>query len=213
MNITKQLSFILMTLSSVYLCSCYDPNKNTPCPDTQYETHNLSAADLNKVPYTGFDTLYFLNKQGDTCIVRGTGKRFSYEIKTQNGNPACPPSDQYTNQLYTIQFIPIRGNLSFSLTQKYEPRRIYFDRGDFYLVRFDTESNRIGLEYPEWSNYIDSLTINKEKYGRIIVCHSEIKNRVQEYDTTYKLLYNMSHGVLFIKSDKDNEEFSIISKP
>jgi hypothetical protein len=213
MYITKQLSFILMTLSSVYLCSCYDPNKNTPCPDTQYETHNLSAADLNKVPYTGFDTLYFLNKQGDTCIVRGTGKQFSYEIKNQNGNPACPPNYQYNNQLYNLQFIPIRGNLSFILAHKYDPKRVYIDRGDQYSVKFNSESNAIGLKYPDDPYYIDSLLINEHKYGRIIVCLSAIKNRVQEYDTTYKLLYNMSHGVLFIKSDKENEEFSIISKP
>lgn len=184
-----------------------------PCPDMKYETNNLSAGDLDKVPYSGFDTLYFLNKQRDTCIVRGTGKQFSYEIKSPNGNPNCGPDHQYTNQLYTIQFIPMRGNLSFVLTQKYDPQRIYFDMGDSYSVIFDTESNRVGLEYLGSPYYIDSLMINGVKYGRITVCLADIKRGVQEFDTTYKLLYNISHGILFIKSEKENEEFSIIPKP
>ncbi|MES2558409.1 MAG: hypothetical protein V4590_01625 [Bacteroidota bacterium] len=45
--------------------------------------YTISADDLSKVPYTGFDTLYFINKLGDTCIVRGTGKKFDTEEKRE----------------------------------------------------------------------------------------------------------------------------------
>jgi hypothetical protein len=200
--------------SLFYLQSCYDPNSDITCGDTETETRNISAADISKVPYTGFDTLYFLNKKGDTCIVRGTGKQYGYETSYDNGDPACPPPRRYLNQLYTIKFVPVKGNLEFELTQKSYPQRIYIDRYS-YNVKFDWSSSSIGLPPPPPSAifYIDSITLNRVLYEKISVFLTEVKGEIGMPDTSYKLFYNRPYGVLRLKSTKQNEEFSIISKP
>ncbi len=198
--------------SLCYLQSCYDPNSNVDCNDTETITRNISTDDLSKVPYTGFDTLYFLNKQGDTCIVRGTGKQYNYEISVENGNPACPPPRRYFNQLYSIQFVPLKGNLAFSLTQKFNPGKVYVDR-QLYNVIFDCESPTIDFRDLADSYYIDSLTINSISYNKINIFLTNIRNEIEVSDTSYRLLYNKPYGVLYIKSAKQNEEFSIIPKP
>jgi hypothetical protein len=204
MKTIKHLFLILLIISLVIqLQSCYDPIKNTPCADTQYRTRNISQEDLSKVPYTGFDTLYFLNKQGDTCIVRGTGKQFSYEIEDEFGNPACDPTYRYSNQVYDISYVAIRGNLAFRLTQN--RYRILVDRGDFYAVSFSSFSGDVGLQN-------DSLILNGVNYRQIISFLPLLKNKVEDFDYSYSLLYNSNYGVLYIKSEKENEEFSIIPK-
>jgi hypothetical protein len=206
MKTIKHLFLILLIISLVIqLQSCYDPIKNTPCADTQYRTRNISQEDLSKVPYTGFDTLYFLNKQGDTCIVRGTGKQFSYEIEDEFGNPACDPTYRYSNQIYSISFIAVKGNLDFKLTQSYF--YVIVERGDLYSVDYQASSFRVGLRN-------DSIVLKGVNYRQIVSFLPSVKLGLGGgFDYTYSLLYNSSYGVLYIKSEKENEEFSIIPKP
>lgn len=203
-----------VSVSLCYLQSCYDPNSNVDCNDTETITRNISTDDLSKVPYIGFDTLYFLNKQGDTCIVRGTGKQYSYEISYENGNPACPPPRKYFNQLYSIHFVPIKGSFGFVLTQKYNPQRIYIDRHSYSAV-FNWISSSIGNYPPTPSSlfYMDSATINGVVYKKITVFLTDVRGKISVRDTSYKLFYNKTYGILYIKSSKQNEEFSIIPVP
>ncbi len=72
LNLTS-MKFISNAVLACYICtlafylqSCYDPNSNVECNDTETITQNISAGDLSKVPCTGFDILYSLDKKGDT---------------------------------------------------------------------------------------------------------------------------------------------------
>lgn len=198
-------------VSLCYLQSCYDPNSNVDCNDTETITQNISAGDLSKVPYTGFDTLYFLNKQGDTCVVRGTGKQYSYETEYLQGNPACPPSQKYNYQVYRINFIALRGNLEFTIYQNGEVGLIKIEKSNYDTYFYSTASI-IGVKYNNRPYYIDSLILNGSPYGRITVFSSNVAGEVGVNDTSYKLFYNQPYGILYMKSSKQNEEFSIIPK-
>jgi hypothetical protein len=114
--------------SLFYLQSCYDPNSNVECNDTETQTRNISADDLSKVPYTGFDTLYFLNKHGDTCIVRGTGKQYYNETELESMRAGCPPQRTVFGA-YKISFISVKGGFDFYFIL----RKIYTSN-DIYIL-------------------------------------------------------------------------------
>ncbi|MES2560143.1 MAG: hypothetical protein V4590_10405 [Bacteroidota bacterium] len=210
------MKFIIHLLASIGVCfgliqlqSCGDPSSH--CKDPQTYHHNISASDLSKVPYTGFDTLYFIGKAGDTCIVRGTGKKFSSEEKRESSDPGCPTERIDVNQLYTINFIPIKGNLEFQLSQKQSDYNVTVDRSTYNVI-FRFESRGIDREENN-EDYIDSLIIKNKVYTRISVFLTAVKPIGSVRDTTNRLLYNKSYGILYIKSTKQNEEYCLIPKP
>jgi hypothetical protein len=199
---------ILTVCASMLFGGCYDPDdESSGCPNPTSTFYDLSADDLAKVPYTGFDTLYFKDKQGDTAVVAGGGKTFydDLEYVFNSGGPACL-QDTLRYRAYKIFFRSLRGNLDFT----FEQRRLKFSatvsRNKYLPYYFTAYYPGLGQTsiYPD---YIDSLTINGVKYGRI-----DIENGYDRpvEDTTYRLLINQSHGVLSISSKMHNEEYTLL---
>ncbi|MES2559205.1 MAG: hypothetical protein V4590_05665, partial [Bacteroidota bacterium] len=130
---------------------------------------------------------------------------------TESGDPGCPTERIYINQFYTINFISIKGNFEFSLSQYQSDYAIRIDRSTYPIV-FVFESGGIDLEATH-EYYIDSQNIKNNVYRRISVFLKDTRTQLMSYDSSYQLLYNKQHGLLYIKSVKQNEEYSLIPKP
>lgn len=177
-------------------------------PPSETTHHRLEPNELQKVPYSGSDTLYFLTKQGDTCIVRGTGKRH-YENQTSHlaGTLDCGPTDYDIYQAYNISYTPVMGGMELVLTQEKKEETITIDlkNGPSFSFRYERMDNK------DDAGRIDSLEINHIMYYDVYP--SYIYDNLGNQDNNYKALFNKSEGILYLKSDKDNIEFSIVKKP
>ena len=191
---TKTYSLHLLTLiciTALYFTSC-TPDETPVCGTAYNTTVNFTADDLSKVPYTGFDTLYFKDINGDTNIVVGSGKQYYYdkEYKT-HGGPACPP-DVTNLQAYKIQFNPIKGDLNFKFIQQRD--------GSWFAISKTKYSCVFIFEY-----YLlkDSTLVYKGV---------PISNITDIADTTYACTFNLKQGILHFKSLKENEEYTLLKK-
>ena len=197
----------LLCLGVLYLNSC-KPNEQSPCQTTNNTNTDFTAAELAKVPYNGFDTLYFLSKTGDTNIVVGGGKQYYYDIEHTTVPPDCPPNQTIQHQAYKINFTPIKGNLSFTLRQRQINYEISIAKSN-YTNSFSLYYPSLGIKDVNNKYYFDSLLLNNCKYGRVIKMFGDINYKS---DTTFQILINQSNGLLLIASQKDDEEYSIIKK-
>ena len=207
---TKTYSLPLFTLlitTAIYFNSC-TPDETPVCGTAYNTTVNFTADDLSKVPYTGFDTLYFKDINGDTNIVVGSGKQYYYDkVYKTHGGPACPP-DVTNNQAYKIQFNPIKGDLNFKFIQQRTDWSIVI-RKQNYSAYFTEYYSLLDLTLPNDKYHFDSLTINGKSYYKVM-----LENGYNDYDgdTTYQALINKSFGLLSIKSRKENEEYTLLKK-
>ncbi len=202
-------------LAAFTLTNC---GNDDPCgkdAETLYYYETLSDFELNKAPYTGFDTLYFLNKEGDTCITKGTGKKYFVEQRESLNMPGCPPSSITKSNAYKIEFVPIKGNLAFDFIMSKQTGSVKV------IHKFNTRANEpyfevafylLGQISSTGQYYTDTMVINNQKYGRVYQA-IVIQFNVTLKDSTYKSYINQSHGVLHLSSVKDNMSFSIIKKP
>ncbi len=73
----KKFCYILLSaaLSLVGLISCHKYNQN------QYPTQILSQQDLNINPYSGKDTLLFMNSTGDSIALTGIKRETEQECR------------------------------------------------------------------------------------------------------------------------------------
>ena len=208
---TKTYSLPLLTLlciTAFYFTSC-KPNEQSPCIDASNTIVNLTAIELSKVPYTGFDTLYFLSKTGDTNIVVGGGKQYYYDTKYSTQPPDCPQNQTTQYQAYKINFIPTKGDLSFTLKIRKIDNSLYIISIKYPIV-FDESFSSLGKRDLTYFYYVDSLKINSINYttiNRLIP-----RPNIGPIDNSYFLYYDLNKGVLLIRSQKDNEEYSIIKK-
>jgi hypothetical protein len=200
-------------LAAFTLTNC---GNDDPCEGvtTRNYTETLNQFELEKAPYTGFDTLYFLNKEGDTCITKGTGKQVFVEQRESLNMPGCPPSSITKSNAYKIEFVPIKGNLAFDFIMSKQ-------NGSVKVIhKFNTRANEpyfelelflLGQQNMTWKGFTDTLVINSQKYGRV---YQALVKQFNVYlgDSTYKSYINQSHGVLHLSSVKDNMSFSIIKK-
>jgi hypothetical protein len=165
---------ILLVITMVSLATLNNCGKGPVCSDSETTTQDLTASSLSKVPYTGYDTLYFLNKQGDTCIVRGTGKQFYYLTETEIGNPDCP--DDYKKiQGYSILFTSVKGDLFFKLNLE-DVFDIKIDVKK-YAYYFEYSTDEIGvIGRPDDTFYIDTITIENKQYHTVRIAYTRKKN-------------------------------------
>jgi hypothetical protein len=182
-----QTLFILLSFVAIVfnLQSCR-PRDGEDCPVLKDTVYTLSAEDERKIPYIGYDTLYFLNKQGDTCIVRGTGKQYYTEIQSESIRAGCPPQN-YTSKSYIIDFQSLKGEFSFLFkVQAGILHRIFLsEKGattDFRIYLFELQNSTLF-------------------YGGV----SDITR-----DTCYTSTYNMRLGVTQIKNCNLNTNYTLI---
>lgn len=202
------LFFVFLIATAFYFNSC-KPDETPACGNASNTTINLTPDELAKVPYTGFDTLYFKGINGDTNIVVGTGKQFYYDIKyTTHGGPDCP-MDVANYQACKIDFNTLKGDLSFTYTQKLLDRKAIITK-DNYPVYFILNFDLLGTK-SSYNLYSDSMVINGYKYGCVYGALA-YNNITDNKDTSYISYINQTNGVLFIKSQKSNEEYSLLKK-
>jgi hypothetical protein len=205
----KNSSFIIY-IAIAYLIT-FSGCKRDTCPDivTQHDTLNFTPSELSKVPYTGFDTLYFLNKLGDTCIVRGTGKKWGYETQTEASGIGCGPEKITYYPSCTINFQPVKNDLEFKLTMSRKEWSIIIEWPShqkwFYLPFFNT-----GIPRPESPDYIESIAINNKQYTVVRQGLGYSLNAVVA-DSTYRILYNIDHGLLQIQ-DLNFENYTLTQR-
>lgn len=193
-------------LFSLYSCGPKDPD----CMNTQYETVNLTSGDEAKIPYTGYDTLHFLSKQGDTCILRGTGKQYFYEDVNETSIPVCPPTRTTHYQGFSINFIAIKGDLHFNIkvhssVATLEVNTISnFDNN----VLFAASYNQIGTV--QTFLYHDSLEIAGTYYYKVFKMSSIIEGIPNAYDPSNIALINNQLGILYLANTTNSTEYSFI---
>ena len=181
---TKTYSLPLFTLlitTAIYFNSC-TPDETQVCGTAYNTTVNFTADELSKVPYTGFDTLYFKDINGDTNIVVGGGKKYYYdkEYKT-HGGPACPP-DVTNMQAYKIEFKPIKGSLNFIITQERKGYDFIITKEN-YIAKFIIEYYQLGITGS------DSERINNITYEKVLKDYAYTGTSYYQKDTTYKIYH------------------------
>jgi len=130
------LFFALLFTSAIYFNSC-KRDESEACGQATTKTTNLTSYDLTKMPYTGTDTLFFLDQYGDTNIVVGGGKKYYTEpIYIGNGGPACPPSVNNC-QTCRIDFNHIKGDLSFSIALRKNNEYVEITKSNYNTTYYD----------------------------------------------------------------------------
>ena len=66
-------------------------NNCAPQPDPVY--NYFSPTQSNIIPYTGHDTLFFVNNLNDTAMMIGQGMTTSYDETNQSADPDCGTRD------------------------------------------------------------------------------------------------------------------------
>ncbi len=206
----RKLFFIAIFFSGAFMMhSCTDESIN--CPDAKNTIINFTADELAKVPYTGTDTLYFLNNKGDTQVVVGQGKQYYYDREYSILYPSCPQNETEDYQAYKLKFTPIKGDLSFELTMQRRNYTLTINVKS-YPINFDAEYPSVGIKNLSSQYYFDSLTVGNQVYKRVRLLLSYVKNEFNQFDTNYELFYNKDFGILKIANIQQGETYSIIKK-
>jgi hypothetical protein len=178
--------------------------------ESKTTTIDLEPAALSKVTYTGYDTLFFLNSQGDTCILRGTGKQYYYKtVPLTDNNPQCEPNYE-KSQAYNIDFIPILGEFSFTLTLEDKDDVIINVKKYPYQYTFLTYE--IGVESESSTLYMDTVTINGTLYRTIRLARISRKNNPLDSSPNYSAYYSKDFGIIKLENLDLNEVYTIILK-
>lgn len=208
------LSFVAMVFN---LQSCR-PRDGEDCPVLKDIVHKFSAADERIIPYTGYDTLYFLNKQGDTCMVRGTGKQYYIETELESMRAGCPPQ-RTVSDAYKIDFVSVKGGFDFYIIKRIVYNNVYIGRRAMKYV-FTVNYYTLGKPVVINEYYFDTVTINGYAYPEVnktrllaVMPNSTSGGHYTIEDTTYQLLVNRYNGVLLFKNDNTNEYYTLIQKP
>jgi hypothetical protein len=203
---------VVVVAAFIALIALSNCNKTPSCPESKTTTEDLTVSSLSKVPYSGYDTLYFLNKQGDTCIVRGTGKKYYYLTETVVGNPDCP-DDSRKVQKFKINFLPIQGDLSYSI-ELVDNTFLNIDVKTYkYLFWLRVKGIGVAAGDPNNPFDLDSISINGKTYFTIDRAYTEMRNNPNQVDNeNYQVYYNMEFGILRIISKESNEEYTIVTQ-
>lgn len=203
-TIYNSLLLLFVLTAPLLLSNC----TRIDCSDTPPDrviNHDFGINELKKVPYSGNDTLHFLNKDGDTCIVRGTGKKF-YQTQGDSrliGSMDCGPREYDMYQSYIISYISLRGNLEFVLEQSKRSGQIQITP-KIYGPLFTLDYYKMDMN----DGRIDSITINNTQHYNVYAMFNYRDDTI-----SYKALINQTEGILYLKNEIENQEFSIIKRP
>jgi hypothetical protein len=197
---TSILFFALLFTSAIYFNSC-KRDESEACGQATTKTTNLTSYDLTKMPYTGTDTLFFLDQYGDTNIVVGGGKKYYTEpIYIGNGGPACPQSVNNC-QTCRIDFNHIKGDLSFSVALHKNNEYVEITKSN-YNSNYVKNFNEVGT-----SGTTVTMTLNHKQYTNV-----SIFANTYDSDTSYALYYNLPYGLLYLKNRYKDDEYTLLTK-
>ena len=183
------LSFVLFFTGVMLLNSCQPTSSG--CPEVKSTSYSLTSDDKSKLPYTGTDTMVFINNFGHMITLTGQGKVTNYETKIIKG--AAPPECKQPSMSYEYQII----NLISGDTLLYEI--------DFYLERVQSPNyySSIGSWVinggESYTNYFTTL-LNDSAYTDTVFVNGKRINCIiipaDTGDISNVLYYNHNYGVL-----------------
>lgn len=194
-NILSAIALIGFTI----LSAC---NNNT-CDKLTNEVNNMSNDAFGKLPYTGTDTLCFVDELNDTSLVVGQGKNLFYEETSKPVTPVC--FHKILDQAFKISYKPIKGNLAFDVYQKANGKNIVLTVPTFpvhYYIDYLTVGTYSHLN-------LDSANVAGVWYKNVSTATAKDVT-FNIIDDTYTCHYNQPYGVLLIKSKKENKTYSLI---
>lgn len=201
-------------LPGIFLFSCCKPDESVDCPDAKTTTVSLTDAEKAKVPYTGFDTLTFLGINGDTHIVVGKGKQYYYDKEYNTLPPDCPQNDIINKEAYKIEYNPIKGRLSYTLSMRKILNSVDIINSD-YPFKFSQLIVSLGFKpnNPE-GFFLDSISLNGHIFYNVHIFSAFEKegSLIAIDDTSYQMYYTINDGMIMMKNDKKNELFKLIKK-
>lgn len=174
--------FFFAFINSLVACK---PTVTCPPPETY--TRDFSPLDKSKVPYSGNDTLVFINSKTDTFSYFGSGKKTSYVISRLEGSPDCE-WDKEANQCDIINFFSPKINDDIIITHS-----IHTLGGAEHVivVTFNTSTFEFAddqVDYVHMPGYIDTITVQGKLYKGVCVFRS--------LDEKDKLYYNKTNGIV-----------------
>lgn len=193
-----RIAFSLLGLSvaALFFSSC----KENACDQLVKEVTTISNDAFGKLPYTGFDTLVFVDESADTSMLIGQGKVMYYEETTKPVTPTC--LTPILDQAFKISFRPIKGNLSFDVYQKSNGKNIVLTV-PVLPVHFYINYLTVGDQSPL---NIDSLTISGFTYKNVSKATAKDVT-FNIIDDTYTAYYNLPYGVIYVKSSKEGKTY------
>lgn len=147
--------------------------------------YKIDADDLNKIPYTGFETLTFVRTtQGDTHTFVGNGWKQDWGLTTTRED--CPQKERYERRQLTFTSPSFAKPIIVSI-YRHDITKSTFLSISFQNTSFYDASVTVGKPYD-----IDSINILGTNYVGI--------NFLSDLDSTtpvtYKCYYNAQYGIL-----------------
>jgi hypothetical protein len=196
------LALALVFAFPFFLATC---KPGTGCDEAVKKYRQVTADVYGKLPYTGTDTLYFLDQNMDTSIVVGQGKVAYYEESKEEYIPDC--FNTLLSESFRIHFTPVKGKLSFEIYQRANEKNIAVKE---LLLPVNFFINYVNIGQPNILNK-DSVTINGAVYRNVAVAAGTSIN-LHIRDESYTCYYNLPYGVLMMKSEKENIEYTLLRK-
>lgn len=195
-NLNANSVIVFLMLTTFVAC------KDKVCDELAEKVTTISNDAFGKLPYSGTDTLTFVDEKNDTSIVVGQGKAMYYEETSQKVTPDC--FDKVLDQAFKISFKPIKGTLFFDVYQKANGKNIVLTVPTF-PVHFYINYLTIGEQSPLNK---DSVSVGGVCYKNVSTAKDVTFNII---DDTYTCYYNQPFGVLYIKSIKENKVYSLLN--
>ncbi len=133
------------------------PDYDAPCRASHTEHLDLGNSHLNLWPFSGNDSLYYTNQNGDTLLFESTPIDHWYTLEAYTNNPECP-QDYYA---FENKFVVVTDSLnlfSFHSNISLQPELVTVKAsGQDYLFRFSA------LESPD-SAAFDSLQYHGQTF-------------------------------------------------
>lgn len=185
-------------------CATFSACNDNTCDKLTNEVNNISNDAFGKLPYTGTDTLCFVDELSDTSLVVGQGKNLFYEETSKPVTPVC--FHKILDQAFKISYKPIKGNLAFDVYQKANGKNIVLTVPTF-PVHYYIDYLTVGTYSPL---NLDSANVTGVWYKNVSTATAKDVT-FNIIDDTYTCYYNQPYGVLLIKSEKENKTYSLVN--
>ncbi len=200
---TQTLTTLLALLATtLLLANC----KGEPsCPDASERTQYLLESVKLRLPYTGFDTLYFLTNTNDTIECIGLGRLIFFEANyVRDPNPDC-------NVFKTIKHEGYRDNYQDLLLEVSQKPPIL--NNDLWIPRYNISWLTINFRFNiglVGAPYADTTDGNYKFHESINVLGFDYKS-VSEISYEKNTIYiNKMDGIIRLYNASDNTTWNKI---
>lgn len=187
---------VLLCLGVFLLQSCSGPDCGAHA-ETQY---NFKQDDTLNIPYSGYDTLYFVNSVRDTFMAIGQGKQKSSTTVPTTGDPDCGYNTD-TYHSYGINYFDRSFRYTFGQRKIRSSNEIQ--------LRVNNVGCSFNWDYTVWK--YDSLVVNDKKYHRVFELEVKSDNGVY-YPETYVFHYCREYGLIQFSGSTNGVLWSRIDK-